>query len=215
MLVAFLSGDCPFGAFEHRPAGKMDPKRISRRHCFFSVLAAMAICIAVAGAGFGQDSDAEPQITLESKNRPLGEVLDQISRETGYVFTIDESWQDRPIKASLQNVPLHRALKRILSSLNHALIYESETEIRIAIYGEASPRGPGAPPPAYTAPRSPVEEPPEPEPAEQPETETSREIEASEAAAEPSDTGPGAEDRQSPPAEDSGQTATDGSDRSN
>lgn len=81
-----------------------------------------------------ENSIAEELISLDIKNKPLGEVLEDISAETGYQFSIDESWNDFPVTASIKNEPLHRGLKRILRNLNNAVIYGSDGTIKIKIY---------------------------------------------------------------------------------
>ena len=84
---------------------------------------------------------AEELISLDTENQPLGEVLEDISAETGYQFSIDESWNDFPVTASIKNEPLHRGLKRILRNLNNAVIYGSDGTIRIKIYEQEKSSG--------------------------------------------------------------------------
>jgi len=81
-----------------------------------------------------ENSIAEELISLDIKNKPLGEALEEISAETGYQFSIDESWNDFPVTASIKNEPLHRGLQRILRNLNNAVIYGSDGTIKIKIY---------------------------------------------------------------------------------
>ena len=81
-----------------------------------------------------ENSKAEELISLDIKNKPLGEVLEDISAETGYQFSIDESWNKFPVTASIKNEPLHRGLQRILRNLNNAVIYGSDGTIKIKIY---------------------------------------------------------------------------------
>jgi hypothetical protein len=81
-----------------------------------------------------ENSIAEELISLDIKNQPLGEVLENISAETGYQFSIDKSWNDFPVTASIKNEPLYRGLKRILRNLNNAVIYGSDGTIKIKIY---------------------------------------------------------------------------------
>jgi hypothetical protein len=81
-----------------------------------------------------ENSKAEELISLDIKNKPLGEVLEDISAETGYQFSIDESWNDFPVTASIKNEPLHKGLQRILRNLNTAVIYGSDGIIKIKIY---------------------------------------------------------------------------------
>jgi hypothetical protein len=81
-----------------------------------------------------ENSIAEELISLDIKNKPLGEVLEDISAETGYQFSIDESWNKFPVTASIKNEPLHKGLQRILRNLNNAVIYGSDGTIKIKIY---------------------------------------------------------------------------------
>lgn len=89
----------------------------------------------------GENSVAEKLISLDIKNQPLAEVLEDISAETGVQFSIDESWNDVPITASIKNEPLHKGLKRILRNLNNAVIYGSDGIIKIKIYEQEKSSG--------------------------------------------------------------------------
>ena len=88
-----------------------------------------------------ENSIAEKLISLDIKNQPLGEVLENISAETGYQFSIDESWNDFPVTASVKDEPLHRGLQRILRNLNNAVIYGSDGTIEIKIYDQEKSSG--------------------------------------------------------------------------
>jgi type II secretory pathway component GspD/PulD (secretin) len=89
----------------------------------------------------GEKSVADEIISLEVADKPLGEVLENISDATGCQFTIDASWEDYPITASFKNEPLYRVLKRILHDFNNAVIYGSDRRIKIIIYDESAPSG--------------------------------------------------------------------------
>ena len=80
---------------------------------------------------------ADEIVSLNVTNRPLGEVLENISMTAGCQFSIDESWEDYPITASFNNKPLHRGLKLIFRNINNAVIYGADRTIRIIIYDEA------------------------------------------------------------------------------
>ena len=94
-----------------------------------------------------QTRPPEPTVSLNVKDRPLGEVLALISRATGCEFLLEPSWQKVPVTANVENAPLSVALKRVLSGLNHAIVYQPQNRVKIVIY-EASPPGatPGMPP---------------------------------------------------------------------
>jgi hypothetical protein len=90
------------------------------------------------------NSVAEEKISLDVKNQPLGDVLEEISAETGYEFNIDESWTNLPVTASIKNEPLHVGLKRILRNFNNAVIYGSDGTIKIKIYDREKSSGQSA-----------------------------------------------------------------------
>ncbi len=87
------------------------------------------------------NSVADEIISLNVTNRPLGEVLENISITAGCQFSIDESWEDYPITVSFENEPLDRGLKRVFRNINNAIIYGADRTIRIIIYDEATPSG--------------------------------------------------------------------------
>jgi hypothetical protein len=87
------------------------------------------------------NSVADEIISLNVTDRPLVEVLENISITAGCQFSIDESWEDYPITVSFDNEPLHRGLKRVFRNINNAIIYGADRTIRIIIYDEATPLG--------------------------------------------------------------------------
>jgi hypothetical protein len=82
------------------------------------------------------DSVADPIIKLSVNNQPLGEVLDAITAETGYEFSINEQWESHPVSATTENLPLEQGLKRLLRNLNHTIIWDSDRIITIMVYGK-------------------------------------------------------------------------------
>jgi hypothetical protein len=89
----------------------------------------------------GEKSVADEIISLDVADKPLGEVLDNISDVAGCRFKIDAVWEDYPITASFKNEPLYRVLKRIFRDFNNAVIYGSDRTIKIIIYDEGTPAG--------------------------------------------------------------------------
>lgn len=104
-----------------------------------ALIAAAALLLLAPGAP-AQGRPAEPTVSINVTARPLGDVLAQITRATGSEFLIDPSWQKVPVTASFENAPLSVALKRVLSGLNHAIVYQPQNRIKIVIY-ESSPAG--------------------------------------------------------------------------
>jgi hypothetical protein len=82
-------------------------------------------------------SVADEIISLNVTDRPLGEVLENISITADCQFSFDESWEDYPITTSFNSEPLHRGLKRIFRNINNAVIYGADRTIKIVIYDEA------------------------------------------------------------------------------
>jgi hypothetical protein len=118
-------------------ASRADRRRFPAALC--ALLAAAALLIQVPPAP-AQGRPAEPTVSVNVKDRPLGDVLAQMARATGSEFLIDPSWQKVPVTASFENAPLSVALKRVLSGLNHAIVYQPQNRIKIVIY-ESSPAG--------------------------------------------------------------------------
>jgi hypothetical protein len=87
------------------------------------------------------NSVADEIISLNVTDRPLVEVLENISIAAGCQFSIDESWEDYPITASFDNEPLYRGLKRVFRNINTAILYGADRTIRIMIYDEATSSG--------------------------------------------------------------------------
>jgi hypothetical protein len=83
-------------------------------------------------------SSFNEMITLNIENQPLAEVLDDVSKATGYELIIDENWDDLPITVKFDAIPLDQALKRILAKVNHAIIYRNDRKVLIRIYEKDS-----------------------------------------------------------------------------
>ncbi len=131
----------------------------------YALLLAAALLLPATPAP-AQGRPPEPTVSLDVKGRPLGEVLAQIARATGSEFLIDPSWNRVPVTASFENAPLSVALKRVLSGLNHAIVYQPQNRVKIVIY-ETAPAAAGAQPALQPA-LSPTAPPPGRAPARPP-----------------------------------------------
>jgi hypothetical protein len=106
----------------------------------------------LAAPSLAADASDEPLFSLTADAEPLGDLLHEIARQTGYQFTLDGQWQDHPVSAAITNLPLEQGLKRLLRSLNHTIIWDSDRHITIMVFGKADPVRPstavsyGAPP---------------------------------------------------------------------
>ena len=78
------------------------------------------------------ETRSEPAVfSLDVKDEALKVVLGKITKLTGYTIRVNEKWADLPITASMQNVTIEEALKKILD--NYALIIEN-TQKYISIF---------------------------------------------------------------------------------
>ena len=76
-------------------------------------------------------------VSIKADNKPLTQVLEEISEASGYTIKFDEEWGNEPVSLSLENKPLDKALNRVLANLNHAVIWnEAEKKISIFIIGK-------------------------------------------------------------------------------
>jgi hypothetical protein len=103
---------------------------------WFCCLLVVWVVLTVPLSAKERPQSAEPTLSLEARNEPLGKLLDRISQETAYVFQLDPSWATYPVTISFRNLPLGQGLKRILANLNHAVVYEGPREVRIIIFGK-------------------------------------------------------------------------------
>lgn len=117
-----------FGSFTHQNV-------ILITFLFFVTLFLMFPISSVAD---NETNVAEELISLTVKDEPLGDVLYKVSIASGYDITLDHKWQNYRVTASLEKVPLHKGLKRILRNLNSAIIYVSSKKIKIIVYDKAA-----------------------------------------------------------------------------
>ena len=74
---------------------------------------------------------------------PWVQSLETITRDTGYRFNLNRSWQDHPVSATIGNLPLEKGLKRLLRSLNYTIIWESDKLVTIMVFGKTEPGSSG------------------------------------------------------------------------
>jgi hypothetical protein len=73
---------------------------------------------------------------------PLGELLEAIERETGIQFEVDEGILEEKIFVDLADVPLSEGIKKIIPSLNHAIVYGPSGKIRrVVLIGQGKASG--------------------------------------------------------------------------
>lgn len=104
---------------------------------FLILLCCMSSVVFVPGA-FGAGAQLKlASVSIKADNKPLTQVLDEISEASGYTIQFDEEWGNEPVSLSIENKPLDKALNRVLANLNHAVIWnEAEKKISIFIIGK-------------------------------------------------------------------------------
>jgi hypothetical protein len=76
----------------------------------------------------------DDRLSLDLKDAALGDVLQLITKKTGYEFSIEDRWKNYPVSISIKDKPLHEALRRILGKFNSAIIYSPDRKLKIIIY---------------------------------------------------------------------------------
>jgi hypothetical protein len=169
--------------------------------------------IAASASSVKSLSENDSLITISVQNMPLGEVLEKIEETTNLNFMLDEQWKDIPVSVTLDKTPLDKALKRILVNLNNVVIYGSNDQVKIVVFGKAEPgsaSGRPSVPPSYGQPQ-PLPQPP-PLPDENPSLSEEPEPEGSPAPEESTEAAPADQEQQTQEAaaEGGGETKTDG-----
>ena len=84
-------------------------------------------------------------VSIKAENKPLTQIFKELSEISGYKIQFNNQWGDVPVNLNFKNVPLDKALNRILAKLNHAVIFnEEEKKITIFILGKADSGGPAS-----------------------------------------------------------------------
>ena len=79
----------------------------------------------------------ERLISLNVNVSHIEDVLQEVSRETGYTFIYDRVWSSQLVSIILENVSLQTCLRNIFSKWNNALIYLPDKKIKIVILDSA------------------------------------------------------------------------------
>jgi hypothetical protein len=81
---------------------------------------------------FAAKGSGSQVFSLEVRGEPLGEVLKKISNVTGYQISVTPGWTILPVSVILNRSPIDQGLRRILSNLNHSIVF-NEADHRISI----------------------------------------------------------------------------------
>lgn len=100
------------------------------------------VVILLCHLSVGADSSPDRSISLDITNRPLSEVLDRLSKISGYRFIYDREWADENISVKIVNQDLDKSLRMVLGHYNYGILYGTDGSVRIMIYGEKSVSSP-------------------------------------------------------------------------
>ena len=83
---------------------------------------------------WSSDSTTETTFSLNVEDEPIGEVVEKISKATGYEITIDPEYAKLPITMSFKNVTVDVALRRIFGKLSkYMIINDAEKKISLSV----------------------------------------------------------------------------------
>ena len=81
---------------------------------------------------------SEDQFSMQIKDKLLSEVFQDLAQLSGNDIVFDKGWANQPINTRFVNLSLEQAINKILSNLNHVVIFEQDN-IHIKIFGPVSP----------------------------------------------------------------------------
>jgi len=83
---------------------------------------------------WSSDSTTETTFSLDVEDEPIGEVVEKISKATGYEITIDPEYAKLFITMSFKNVTVDVALRRIFGKLSkYMIINDAEKKISLNV----------------------------------------------------------------------------------
>ena len=81
---------------------------------------------------------SDEQFSMQIQNKTLAEVFQDLTQMSGRTISFDKEWTDQPINIRFVNLTLEMAIAKILTNLNHVVIFEQDT-IQVKIYGVVTP----------------------------------------------------------------------------
>ena len=73
------------------------------------------------------------RLSVHADGVALGELLSMVEKQTGVRFSYDDSLAETIVYANFENNVLADGIKRILSQLNHAIVYDGSGDIRTVL----------------------------------------------------------------------------------
>jgi len=107
--------------------------------CLCGIVLISILMLPCFGMGIGY---SEPVFSVTSTNEPIHQVLEKISKATGYQITITKGWEQKSITADINNLTLEEGMKKIIRSMgepsNAIVRNDREKKIEIRIFDGSS-----------------------------------------------------------------------------
>jgi hypothetical protein len=101
---------------------------------FADAIFILIMVLAIVPSGHASDK----QFSMQIQDKTLAEVFQDLTQMSGRTIVFDKEWTDQPINIRFVNLTLEMAIAKILTNLNHVVIFEQDN-IQVKIYGVVSP----------------------------------------------------------------------------
>ncbi len=91
---------------------------------FLSTIICLALVAALVGQTQAAPQEAELVVSVDAKQRPLKDVLAEISKQLSWKIAVDERLIDKPISGVYKNIEFKSFLKRALKGENLIVLYD-------------------------------------------------------------------------------------------
>lgn len=104
------------------------------RWAYLLIYLAVIISANLAIKAFGSESDfRKPVISLDVQDGALTDVLERLSKASGYKIILNGDWEALRVSVKLKNATFEKALNMCLRNFNHAVTWE-ETEKKVSLF---------------------------------------------------------------------------------
>ena len=101
---------------------------------FADTIFILIMVLAIVPSGHASDK----QFSMQIQDKTLAEVFQDLTQMSGRTIVFDKEWTDQPINIRFVNLTLEMAIAKILTNLNHVVIFEQDN-IQVKIYGVVPP----------------------------------------------------------------------------
>lgn len=101
---------------------------------FADTIFILIMVLAIVPSGHASDK----QFSMQIQDKTLAEVFQDLTQMSGRTIVFDKEWTDQPINIRFVNLTLEMAIAKILTNLNHVVIFEQDN-IQVKIFGVVTP----------------------------------------------------------------------------